>query len=223
MKLFKNRELAKTYLIFLAVFYLVWTLKELVLHPFVNQYIPDGSVLQQLLFSGILKNLCWTLPALLLIRKYNQDLYIPEPDLFRNPVNIKQVAGIVALVILYCLGNSLIYHHGFYFVSENLKECVSFIFVGITEEFVFRGFLLNVTLTEKNKPFAIAVNSILFLCIHFPIWILYGNFIPYFANFSFIGIILLSIFFSWSFLKFKSIWVPVCLHMVWDIAVTLLN
>lgn len=221
MTILKNRKLAKTYILFFVIFYLVWTIAELEIHPSLNQIVPDGSVLSQLLFDGILKNLCWTVPALMLMTKFDTDLFICKTDLLHNPVDKKEVLLVFMGEIAFCVINAVT--HGIDFRLEKLTECIAFLFVGITEEFVFRGWLLNASLTKQNTNLAIAVNAVLFLSIHFPIWLLYGNFITYFVNFGFLTIILLSVFFSWSMLHFRNIWVPAGLHMLWDILVTLLN
>jgi membrane protease YdiL (CAAX protease family) len=47
----------------------------------------------------------------------------------------------------------------------------SVVFVGITEEIVFRGFMLNAQLQKMKLWSAIALNQVLFVLIHFPIWI----------------------------------------------------
>ena len=223
MKLFRTQKLTRISIGFFVIFYLVWTVAELVIHPAMNQVIPDGSILSQLLFDGIIKNLCWTVPALMLINQYDDDLYLKKPDLFRNPVSLKQILPIFGYEAAFCVLNSVISHRGFYFRPDGLKECVGFLFVGITEELVFRGFLLNAAVRDDNQYQAAALNAVLFLSIHFPIWILYGNFVNYFTNFGFVTILMLSAFFSWAFLEFKNIWVPVGLHMLWDILVTILN
>lgn len=196
---------------------------ELVVHPALNLVITDGSVLSQIVFDWILKNLCWTVPALILMKKYDDRLLIPVKNLFQNPVNAKEVIFVFLAEIAYCVLNSVVSHKGFFFRAEGLQECVAFVFVGITEELVFRGWLLNASINEKNQYQAVAVNTVLFLCIHFPIWILYGNFVTYLTQFSFVMIILLSIFFSWTMLHFKNIWIPIGVHMLWDILVTVLN
>ncbi|MDE6658249.1 MAG: CPBP family intramembrane metalloprotease, partial [Oscillospiraceae bacterium] len=219
----KLNNFQKIYIIFLVLFYTVWTIAELVIRPSFSQIITDGSIIFQIVFDWILKNLCWTVPALILMKKFDEKLYINSKKLFTNPVNTKEVALVFLAEIAFCVLNSVISHKGFYFRAEGLQECISFIFVGVTEEFVFRAWLLNSSMTEKNKNSAIALNAVLFLCIHFPIWIFYGNFIAYMTSFSFIMIILLSIFFSWTMLYFKNIWVTVGVHMLWDILVTVLN
>ena len=223
MSIFKTHKAGTACILFYVILYIVWTLKELVLHPALSQVIEDKSILMIFLSDWILKNLCWTLPALLLIRKFDKDLYIPKKELFGKPKDWKTFFLILGGMSAYCILNSVIAHKGFYFNADGLTECLAFITVGITEEFVFRGFLLNATLTDENKKLAIGVNAVLFLCIHFPIWILHENFVNNMLSLGFIMIMLLSIFFSWSMLKFRNIWIPVIIHSLWDVLVTLLN
>ncbi len=57
----------------------------------------------------------------------------------------------------------------------------------------------------------------MFLLIHFPIWYTSGFFVEYIVSGSFVQIIILSLIFSWSFIKSKSIIVPIALHTFWDL------
>ena len=223
MSIFKNRKAGTACIVFYILLYIVWTLKAFVLNPVLSQVIEKDSALWFLVSDGIIKNLCWTLPAVLLINRFDADLYISKNELFSKPADWKASLPIFGYVTAYCILSSVISHKGFYFNADGLTECLAFIFVGITEEFVFRGFLLNAAITDKNKKLAVGINAVLFLCIHFPSWIIHGNFVSNFANFGFISIILLGIFFSWAMLRFRTIWIPVLLHMLWDILVTLLN
>ena len=223
MKVFKNQKVGTACILFYVILYLVWSLKAFMLNPVLSQVIERDSALWYLVSDGIMKNLCWTLPAVLLIRKFDDDLFIRKQELFQFSKEWKEYLPVFAFVTAYCVLSSVVSHRGFYFNSDGLTECLAYVFVGITEEFVFRAFLLNATVTEKNKYYAVGVNAVLFLCIHFPTWIIHGNFIANFANFGFISIILLGVFFSWSMLKFRNIWIPVGLHMLWDVLVTLLN
>ena len=72
---------------------------------------------------------------------------------------------------------------------------------------VFRGWLLNITVSEKRKWLPIMINAVMFLLIHFPIWIKSGVFIDSFT--------------SLNFLCSKSIWIPITLHMYWDLLMCL--
>ncbi|MDE6780102.1 MAG: CPBP family intramembrane metalloprotease [Ruminococcus sp.] len=88
--------------------------------------------------------------------------------------------------------------------------------VGISEEMVFRGFLLNSVLNEKNKYTAVIINSLLFLAIHFPVWIRKGVFLTYITNGAFLQIIALSAVFSLAFIRSRNIIIPAILHAYWD-------
>ena len=98
---------------------------------------------------------------------------------------------------------------------------IDVLFVGITEEMVFRGWLLNITVTENRKWLPIIINAVMFLLIHFPIWIASGIFIDDFTSLNFLCVPALSIIFSWSFIKSKNIWIPITLHMYWDLLMDL--
>jgi len=96
-----------------------------------------------------------------------------------------------------------------------------FLIVGITEELVFRGWILNALLKKMSTWSALIINNLLFLCIHFPIWYQTHTLIGNFTSGSFITVFVLGIIFGWLFIKSKNIWVPVTYHMLWDIIVTI--
>jgi membrane protease YdiL (CAAX protease family) len=81
---------------------------------------------------------------------------------------------------------------------------------------VFRGWLLNATVKDIPQWLAVLLNALMFLAIHFPRWIQEGIFISTIASFNFMGIIILSVVFSLSFLKSKNILIPVTMHMLYD-------
>ena len=90
--------------------------------------------------------------------------------------------------------------------------------VGICEEMVFRGLFLNVTLREgKNNIAAVAVNSLLFLIIHFPVWYRTGTLAVNLQSGAFLALLLLSVIFSYVFVKTKSLVIPAALHTCWDL------
>lgn len=72
-------------------------------------------------------------------------------------------------------------------VGETFRfsDLIIVLFVGITEEMVFRGWLLNATVNEKKKWVSVIVNSLMFLFIHFPNWIHEGHLVENFQNFWF--------------------------------------
>ena len=102
------------------------------------------------------------------------------------------------------------------FQPERLIGAV--LFVGITEEIVFRGFLLNALLQKMKLWSAIAVNEVFFVLIHFPIWIYQGKDLVAFAGSS-VVVFLLGGLFSYSFVKTRNIFVPIVLHMIYNLLV----
>jgi membrane protease YdiL (CAAX protease family) len=190
------------------VFFLVWTIFELLIKP---------GITLQILKQGI-KVLVWTLPALLLVWKNPGFVGIGLREMFAAKVRWRRYIWVFALFAAYILG-------GAYLMKGNLSLSESFsadsilivLFVGITEEMVFRGWLLNATVSGKSKIPAVSINALMFLAIHFPRWIAEDSFSINFTNLEFLGIIALSVIFSLSFIKSRNILVPIGLHMFWDL------
>jgi membrane protease YdiL (CAAX protease family) len=113
---------------------------------------------------------------------------------------------------------------GTFVESEKIKE-ITIIFknnkwllvftcltAGITEELIFRGFLMpRLELLLKNKSLAIALSSILFGVLHFG----YGTL------FQVIGPICMGLALAIHYYKYKSIIIVIICHFVWDLLVIL--
>jgi len=59
------------------------------------------------------------------------------------------------------------------------------------------------------------LNAVMFVIIHYPIWIYRAYTFGDYALSS-VSVFLLSILFSWAFIKTKNIFVPIALHMSWN-------
>ena len=218
----KNKKLLFTLVIYTVIFYTVWAVYQLICTDML--YSVTDNMTASIIHNAIIKNLVWTVPALLLAKHFESELYVGLKDMFRF-----KKSDLIYLAIAFALGaivliRPIIAKHGLY-ISENFKPSgiVTVIFVGITEEAVFRGWLLNSTIknadTDTKQYIAIAVNSVMFLMIHFPIWIHDGVFVSNFSSMAFIFIIVLSVIFSVCFIKTKNIWIPVIMHMFYDLMV----
>lgn len=209
-------------LIYVVVFYGLWTLWEFWGRGVVDGAVPD-PLLAQLVKSGIIKNLVWTLPAVLLIHRFGPELYITLKEMFTAKVNWLKYLPVFAAFAVYICGGSIL-RNGRLAVSDGFApyQLITVLFVGLTEELVFRGWLLNATVKEGKKWPYVLLNAVMFLTIHFPRWIDTGVFVGNFASFAFLEVMALSAVFSWSFLKSRSILVPIALHMAWDLLVFLL-
>ena len=218
----KNKRLISALVIYCILFYTAWSLVGVILRNYIAVWA-DNEVVIQLIRTGIIKNLVWTLPAFLLVRYFEKDMYVGLKEMFTTKVKIWDILPICIACMIYALANVIKKWDWSIAESFGWGKIIIVLFVGITEEMVFRGWLLNSTLKNADKEWkqwvAIGINAVMFLMIHFPIWIYEGVFIRNFQSFGFIDIILLSGIFSWLFVKTKNILVPVALHMIYDLLV----
>lgn len=192
--------------------YGVWTVYHFFILPHIIR-IPN-ELSSALTNDAVCKNLIWTLPAFLLIRKYSDVLAVKKDEFFTWKKEYAKYLLIFPAFAAYILAGIYL-HGGSPAFSITISEIVTVIFVGLTEELVFRGWLLNAT-ADRNENAAIAVNAVMFLMIHFPRWIKECVFVTNMTQLGFISIIVLSVLFSVLFLRTKNILLPISLHMFWD-------
>jgi membrane protease YdiL (CAAX protease family) len=211
----------KIMVIYLIAFFSLWALAELVIFKRINIFV-ENEILSCFIEDAIIKMLVWTLPAAIMIHYFKDAVYITLKEMFLSKVNWFQYLPVFIFFTLYILSGAILQNGNLVVSSEfGFDNVVGLLFVGITEELVFRGWLLNLTVNEGKKWLPISINAIMFLAIHFPIWIRQGVFISSFTSLGFLCILILSIIFSCTFIKSRNILVPVVLHMYWDLLVSL--
>lgn len=212
-----KKKKASVLIIYIIAFYTLWAVFEIAVKSMLNNIITN-DILCQFIKSGIIKNLIWTLPAILLVKNFMTEVYIPLNEMFSKKVNWLKYLPIFILFTVYILAGVFL-TKGNLVLSDDFRidDIIIVLFVGLTEEMVFRGWLLNATINEKKKWLYIIINAVMFLAIHFPNWIYNGIFISSFASFSFLSVMILSVIFSWTFIKSRNILVPITLHMYWDL------
>lgn len=194
-------------IIYCLCFYALWTVFEL--------YI-KSNIGSQIIKSGIIKTTVWVLPAMLLVHKFRDTVQIGLKEMFITKVKWWRYLWVYALLAVWVLLVGV--RSGFLF-TLNLDALIIVLFVGITEEMAFRGWLLNATVKDMPKWLAITLNALLFLAIHFPRWVQEGLFVSYMTSFDFLGIVALSAIFSISFLKSRNLLIPITMHMMYDLMV----
>ena len=205
------------YIVYCVSFYILWTAREILLRPILENAFGDRA---NALIGTAIKLLIWTVPAIILIKCYEDDMYISLKQMVSAKVKWPKYLLILAGFFIYHLiiaafsFGKIRLHSGF----ERSSLIGTVLFVGITEETVFRGWLLNATL-KKMKPWpAVLLNASLFLVIHFPIWIYKGLFAdPATIPMNCVGVFLLGIVFGRTFIKSKNILTPIMLHMGWNL------
>jgi len=208
--------------IYLVVFFSMWSARELYIQPALLS--PLNAIASELIGAGI-KLLVWTLPAILLIRHFHNDMWLGLKEMFTNKLQWSRDYLFAAVIIILFVARPV---HAWLtygelglspgFVPIRLVGAVAF--VGITEEIVFRGFLLNALLKKIKMQYAVVVDAILFTLIHYPIWIYREFDVSDFATAS-IQVAILSVGFAYSFIKTRNILVPIALHMAWNLSIHL--
>ena len=208
----------KALIIYIIAFYTIWALYEFFGKPVINDLIP-GIVSSEIVKEVVIKNLVWILPAALLVHHYNDDVCIGLKEMFTTKVKWLRYLPVFLLFVLYPLVTAYL-HKGSLTLNSDFgaKEIIMYSFVGITEEMVFRGWLLNAMAGKErqNQWKAILLSSLMFVAIHIPTWTIHGELAGVFLHFGFVQVIILSIIFSITFLKSRNILVPVALHMIYD-------
>ncbi|MBR0511011.1 MAG: CPBP family intramembrane metalloprotease [Ruminococcus sp.] len=208
--------LKKALLIYIVLFYAAWAVYELVGRKYLDSAINNDLIVE--LCETVIKNLVWTLPAMLLIHKYSSDVLVRLKEMFTAKVNWLKYLPVFAFFTAYILFNAYSQYGEIKIQRDfGIASIIMVLFVGLEEEMVFRGWLLNATVNEDKKWRYIILNALMFLMIHFPIWIRNGIFVSSFTHFGFIIILFLSVIFSTEFLRSKNILVPIAMHMYWDL------
>lgn len=224
----KAKNIAITLSIYYVGLFTVWLAVEWLFHSKlistsdpVNYWLIQSGVKE-----GALKILIWLMPAILLIHAYRSQLYITLDQMFRAKVNWFKLLPIFLLFTLYLVVGAYNIFDGTMSIVPGFvwSQLLWVLFVGVTEEMVFRGWLLNATIKDasRRKQWAmVTINSLLFLGIHVPIWLFANQIDIVFSSFSFLSVIVLSFIFSWMFIKTKSILPAIVLHMYWDLLIVL--
>lgn len=202
----ENRDV-KSILIYLLLFYFVWTLKELWLVKSIYSFDETTSAY----FTAAVKVSAWIVPVWLYIKYY---LNTKPIDYLEMNVNVKKglfwgsvlssLIGLRFAIEVYILNKQ-----AFNFSLPLDSYLNIFLLAGITEEIVFRGLILK----EINKRIifwkANLITALLFLAIHYPIWIYHGEFFDLWGH---IYVFLLGLIFGFVYKKTGSLWSVVILH-----------
>ncbi len=207
----------KAVILFIICFYTIWYLFEFFGKPVISEHFPSEVNAQ--IVKTFIKILVWVLPEALLVHYYKDEVCIGLKEMFTAKVKWLYYLPVFLIFVLYPIISAYLRNGSLTLRSDfGMVKIISYTFVGITEEMVFRGWLLN-SMTDKDKKYpwgAILLNSLFFVAIHIPTWTTHGELTDNILHFKFIGIIVLSFIFSFTFLKSRNILIPVVLHMIWD-------
>lgn len=208
----------KALVFYFLAFYMVWALKELwAIHYFRLFGEPTYTLL-----NALAKIVVWIVPAWLYVKYY---LNTNPMNYFHLNINVKK--GLFWGVFLSLLDGLLRFGISVFLVKQGtfhfglpLDSYIDgFLEVGMTEELVFRGLILK----EINKRISFwkanGITALLFLFIHYPIWIHNGAFFHFGPH---VNIFLLGLLFGYFYKKTGSLWSVVLLHSFYDFFINIL-
>ncbi|MFJ8099457.1 lysostaphin resistance A-like protein [Lysinibacillus sp. NPDC096212] len=212
----KNNDV-KTMIGFLLIFYFVWSIKELWLIEYIYSF---GEIISPLL-EALVKGFVWIVPTSLYIKYY---LHTNPFDYLKMNVNVKKGLfwGVILslLVGLYFTSETYIINQQSFHFSLSFDDYLNgFLMAGLAEEIVFRGLILQ----EINKKMtfwkANIITALLFLVVHYPIWI-YDEKIFHFGTHLYV--LFLGLLFGFVYKKTGSIWSVIILHAFHNFFVTII-
>ena len=207
----------KVLIVHFVIFYAVWACWSLFLVPALEGAM--GKTVLTETVKGCVKLLFWTLPALLFVRKFEPELFVGVRWMFTEKVPLKWWL-LWSLLFTVMAGGTVLrgIWHGTLHINPDFSADTHLwlLFVGITEEGLFRGWLLNATAKKWDDWGMIALNAVMFLSIHFPGWYRKGTLLSAFTSGGFLTVILFSVCVSVCFLRHKNLLLPVFVHMLYD-------
>ncbi|MDQ0229162.1 CPBP family intramembrane glutamic endopeptidase [Metabacillus malikii] len=205
--------------VYFMIFFTIWCIREL----WFVQYLDLIDPVPRAIASAVTKLVIWIIPVIFIINIVeNTDPY----SFLGLRKNIKKgliSTGWVTLVFIsyFVVVNIIILGKNINFQIEFNQWLNTVLLVGITEEIVFRGFLLRKLIDSYKFWIANTITSLLFVSIHFPIWLYKGLF--QFPNIlgSIISVFVLSIIFGFVYKKSNSLWSVIIVHSSYNLFVLL--
>ena len=153
----------KVFVAYLIAFFSLWALVELVLFEKITSVVGNG-VLSEFIREGVIKNLVWTVPAGVLIYRFKDEVFITLKEMFSSKVNWLKYLPVFIIFTISLLGGAIL-QNGKLTISNNFgfENVISLLFVGLTEELVFRGWLLNLTVKKIKNGFPYVLTHYCFL------------------------------------------------------------
>lgn len=209
----KDKKFNTVYILYCLGIFVVWGIMEIIIMPYIECY-KFSDIIKEVL----IKTFVWFVPAVILQRCFNKFMFVKKDSIFSFKVIWTEFIIVLFIFTLFHLVSSLVQNGGISISNSfRMSDIIIACSVGISEEMVFRGWLLNAVLNDKNKYIAVIINSLLFIAIHFPVWVREGVFINYITSGAFLQIMVLSIIFSLAFIRNRNIIIPMILHSYWDL------
>ena len=129
-----RKKLALT--IYVVVFYAIWTVRTILF----SDLFSDINPITAQILKEIIKTLIWFVPAWILIGKYNDSMFVKKENIFGLKIPWLKLLPVIAVFSVFILINSY-RTNGKIAINESfgVHSIIIVLFVGVTEETVFRG------------------------------------------------------------------------------------
>ena len=209
----------KTLVVSFFIFYLIWIVRATIFYNAVDLSIESET--GRLIFSNIIKFLLWVIPAGLYVfyrEKQNLliNLKITSPINWRG-LGIGFAASVLYFVVVFTVDKlysnrtlTPLLHAS---ASAWLVTLAQVFFSPISEEILFRGFVLPQLMDRMPFWKANMLQAILFAAMHWPNWIWVNGFQAWIMVTS-VSIFILALFLGWLLRRTNSIWPPILVHII---------
>jgi len=190
-----------------------WTLFDILVMPYIHSG-PAGFAI-----AFILELLIWTLPAWRLMHVYDDELYIPLKQAFTFTKDAAQWTMLLTAVVV--MVNLLIRALQVEIMEINLALegmtlLESVLLIGFTEEFVFRGWILNAYARRVGPWRASFIAEAILIVMHIPAWIADGIFETPAIFSEILTVFCLGVLYGISFKKSHCLWTSMIVHMLFN-------
>lgn len=207
---------------FLTAFFALWTLRATWLYQIDEQF---SSPLARAAYSSVVKATLWLLPAAVYQHRIEgsiQRLFslTPMPDR-QNWLRcaVTTVAFLIAvfsveiLTAQKTLASAKLFDPSRDHLEQVAIAVLHYVLSPLIEECFFRGFLLRTMLRFGHHTSAIAINSCLFVFIHWPFWLSHReSWMLFFSQSA--GVFLFSLVAGWLYQHSRSVWPPAMAHLL---------
>lgn len=206
----------------LCLFWLTWLIVQVVINVPIERHLSGWP---QEIALDVVKLVVWCGGAWWLSHRADQSAFTVSPTAQWRPAwSFTPGYWIWGIIVVYLLGQFYLAHHGLRVAYTFMPQYWGryFLVVGISEEFMFRGYFLNALMNHLNFTRANTVQAIAFAAMHIP---RYLTTVPVMSLGSWlnnlISVAVLGALFGWLYAKSRSLWPGIAVHMTWDILVTL--
>jgi uncharacterized protein len=211
-----RRKMAIQLSVFLAVFFIVWTLRATVFYA-VDESIASPTL--RAVYSNFLKLILWVLPAVAFVywlRRASPAKYLGL-SVFPN-ARVWSVCLVITVVFLLSVALVELWDGRKSFSGSALASSLLgiaplwLLASALFEELLFRGLVMKELMFLLPTYIAATLTSLLFMAVHLPYWLSHGGLTQTTMTNAF-GVFLFSLIACWLFAKSASIWPPTLAHI----------